>query len=80
VAKPSGTIAVAIIGACASIATALISSNVFTRATVRESVGALRITEVDVWEQRSPNVQYTAERGGVVVAVASADTSHRHVP
>jgi hypothetical protein len=80
VPKSSGAIPVAIIGAVASIVGSLLSSNVLTKATVRESVSALKIVDVDVWEQKSPNVKYTAERGGVVIAVASATTSHRHVP
>lgn len=79
-AKPSDTVIVAIIGAIASIVVALISSNIFAKASVRQSVGELKITDVDVWESKAPNVAYTAERSGVVVAVANANSTNRHVP
>lgn len=79
-ARPSDTVIVATIGAIASIVVALVSSNIFAKASVKQSVGALRITDVEVWESKSLNVAYTAERSGVVVAVATANPTHRHVP
>lgn len=75
----SAAILVAAIGAAASIAAALISSGIFAKASVKESVEALKITEVDVWEDRKPNTPYTSDRGGIVVAVANASVEHRHV-
>src|SRR5262245_17578734 len=78
--KSPKSILVTVIGAVASIAVALISSGFFARSGVRESIASLKITEADVWEKRSPNVPYTSDRGGIVIAVSTASPEHRHVP
>ena len=78
--RSSTAIWVAVIGAVASIAVALISSGIFAHSNVKKSVETLKITEVDVWDPKEPNTSYTSDRGGIVIAVANAGPKHRHVP
>ncbi len=78
--KESSTpIIVALIGAIASIAAALISSGYFAEKSVKENIRNIEIGQKEIWETKSANKEYLAQTAGIVVAVAHADPENRAV-
>jgi hypothetical protein len=77
--RSNSVIIVALIGAVASVVTAIVSSKTFVHADVQEQVDNLAVSSSDEWQEKSPNVPFSAEQGGFVVALVSANPSHRSV-